>query len=310
MSVSENWMGFVLFLSGLALCLIGFALSIIWQLNFSSTLFEIRGAVTLTGIGIFLLFLGINLIFGLKIPYAKFFFFSGVVLSAIGMIAFQAYYPWEWRYPCVTYALGILSMISSLFANVMQRGSEINFVDAVKKESFLPERTFLPEREFLNLNRELEEKLEIIEMIHYKTRDLLDLPADIKNYHKQFRKMNENLIDRHEDLVNRLHEVIDDCNYILNQTNESVTLPKFVGSVSTHLQDILRREGIFPIEVTTGEEKFDPVKHEVKRSVVVDGIEEGTIIRKLREGYTRNSMIVRPAWVEIAVTQHEDNDER
>nr|QNO46342.1 protein GrpE [Methanosarcinales archaeon ANME-2c ERB4] len=310
MSVSESRRGFVLFLSGLALCLIGLALSIIWQLNFSSTLFEIRSAVTLTGIGIFLLFLGINLIFGLKIPYAKFFFFSGVVLSAIAMIAFQAYYPWEWRYPCVTYAVGILSMISSFFANVMQRESGKNSVDAVKTESSLPERTFLPEREFLNLNRELEEKLEIIEMIHYKTRDLLDLPADIKNYHKQIRKMNEDVIDRHDDLINRLYEVIDDCNYILNQSDESVTLPQFAGSASTHLQDILRREGIVPIEVTIGEEKFDPIKHEIKKRVVVDGTEEGTIIRKLREGYTRNSMIVRPAWVEIAVTPHEDNDER
>ena len=310
MVVSENRMGFVLFLSGLALCLIGFALSLVWQLNFSSTLFEIRSAVTLTGIGIFLLFLGVNLIFGLKMPYAKLFFFLGVVLSTIAMIAFQEYYPWEWRYPCVTYALGILSMISSLFANVTQRESEINSVDEVKKESFLPERTFLPEREFLNLNRELEEKLEIIEMIHYKTRDLLDLPADIKNYHKQIRKMNEDVIDKHDDLINRLYEVIDDCNYILNQTDASVTLPQFAGSASTHLQDILRREGIVPIEVTTGEEKFDPIKHEVKRKVVVDGIEEGTIMRKLREGYARNSRIVRPAWVEIAATQQEDNDER
>ena len=303
MSVSENRMGVVLFLSGLALCLIGLALSLIWQLNFSSTLFEIRSAVTLTGIGIFLLFLGANLIFGLKIPYAKLFFFSGVVLSTIAMIAFQAYYPWEWRYPCVTYAVGILSMISSLFANVMQRESGKASVDAIKTESSLPERTFLPEREFLNLNKELEEKLEIIEMIHYKTRDLLDLPADIKNYHKQIRKMNEDVIDRHDDLINRLYEVIDDCNYILNQSDESVTLPQFAGSASTHLQDILRREGIVPIEVTIGEEKFDPIKHEIKKRVVVDGTEEGTIMRKLREGYTRNSIIVRPVWVEIAVTQ-------
>jgi molecular chaperone GrpE (heat shock protein) len=140
-------------------------------------------------------------------------------------------------------------------------------------------------------------------MIHYKTRDLLDLPADIKNYHKQIRKMNEDVIDRHDDLINRLYEVIDDCNYILNQNDESVTLPQFAGSASTHLQDILRREGIVPIEVTIGEEKFDPIKHEIKKRVVVDGTEEGTIMRKLRGGYTRNSIIVRPVWVEIAVTQ-------
>ena len=307
MPVSKDRMGFVLFLSGIALCLIGLVLATIWQLNFSSTLFEIRSAVTLTGIGIFLVFFGINLISGLERPHTKFFLVLGVALSAIAMITFQAFYPWKWRYPSVIYALGILSMISSLFVNAVPNETEVKTAEVVKEESSLSERTFLPEREFLNLNRELEEKLEIVEMIHYKTRDLLDLPVDIKNYHKRIREMNENLIGGYEDTINRLYEIIDDCDYILNRNDESVTPLNFVGSVSTHLQDILRREGISPIGITAGEEKFDPIKHEVKKRVVVDGIEEGTIVRKLREGYTRNSMVVRPAWVEIAVKQQDDS---
>lgn len=114
----ETKPGLRLFICGIALCIIGILLSIIWRINFSSDPKEISFVVTMTGIGIPIVLFGINTV--LKPNLEDKISFIGFAISIISIISFMASYPNSWNYPrlymvYVPYMVGIFLLIIKTF---------------------------------------------------------------------------------------------------------------------------------------------------------------------------------------------------
>lgn len=70
--------------------------------------------------------------------------------------------------------------------------------------------------------------------------------------------------------------------------------------VIRQFKDVLTREGVE--EIPAAGAKFDPQLHEATE--VVEGENDGTIVKVLRKGYKINDKIVRPAQVVVERSNH------
>lgn len=71
--------------------------------------------------------------------------------------------------------------------------------------------------------------------------------------------------------------------------------------VIRQFKDILAGEGVE--EIAAAQAKFDPQLHEATE--VVEGENDGTIVKVLRKGYKINDKVVRPAQVAVERNKHE-----
>lgn len=70
--------------------------------------------------------------------------------------------------------------------------------------------------------------------------------------------------------------------------------------VCSQLQEILKREGVEPIE--TKGKKFDPMHHEaLEEKEVLDEKEDNIIVEELQRGYTIHNRVLRPSKVKVGV---------
>jgi molecular chaperone GrpE len=99
--------------------------------------------------------------------------------------------------------------------------------------------------------------------------------------------------------MRRLLEVLDDFDLALMAAERKPDFEKFLRGVElvyAKLADILRSEGLEPIEATG--EPFDPERHEALMHDPNDtGQGEYVVADELRRGYTLRGRVIRPAGV-------------
>lgn len=132
------------------------------------------------------------------------------------------------------------------------------------------------------LARLLAEEVRLVEEL---TDQLLRCRAELENTVKRAAREREALtLYAAERVVTKLLPVLDS----LDQAAKHV---EGMEKVRNQLLDVLRTEGLSPIEATG--EKFDPYKHEALMMVESDEDEEGTVAEEVQRGYALNSKVIR-----------------
>lgn len=132
------------------------------------------------------------------------------------------------------------------------------------------------------LARFLAEEERLVEEL---TDQLLRCRAELENTVKRAAREREALtLYAAERVVTKLLPVLDS----LDQAAKHV---EGMEKVRNQLLDVLRTEGLSPIEATG--EKFDPYKHEALMMVESDEDEEGTVAEEVQRGYALNSKVIR-----------------
>jgi len=122
--------------------------------------------------------------------------------------------------------------------------------------------------------------------------------ASIENARKQAERLAAaRTQNRLEDLYLRLVEVVDNLERALAYSNDEDPLAPGVRATREQLLDVLRREGVRPIELTPGA-LFDP---EVQEAVETrEGrVAEPTVAEVRQRGYTFDGRVLRPARVAV-----------
>jgi len=151
---------------------------------------------------------------------------------------------------------------------------------------------------------------EVIELdaLRAENEELIDtlqrLQADFDNYRKRAMRDQEALVARAgERIVKELLPVLDDLERALEavESHEEAELEEGVKLVHRHLEQLLEREGLAPVE-TDG--KFDPHVHEALLTQPSES-DEGSVIEVLQKGYRLGDRVLRPARVVVAGPKEE-----
>jgi hypothetical protein len=125
-----------IFAVGVGLLILGLSLIVIFQLHYGSEPYKVEITFSIVGISIPIIIHGINMMLGYK-RYFKITTILGFVLSFVAVLAFVAIYPEGWFYPNVTYvaivyALGLILLFSSSFAEAVVKVIETSVKTAKK----------------------------------------------------------------------------------------------------------------------------------------------------------------------------------
>jgi molecular chaperone GrpE len=147
----------------------------------------------------------------------------------------------------------------------------------------------LTESEYLKLKEEAAKSKE------YWDR-LLRLQADFENTRKRLdRDKQEFMRYANEGIVLELLNILDDLERTVelaqSKHEDLPTFLKGVEMVLAHLYEMLKEQGIKPIEAEG--KIFDPNYHEALMQVENNDLPEHTIIEELQKGYTLNGKVVR-----------------
>jgi len=294
-------LGLAIFIIGIILCLLGVIQYSLLGINLVSPREEISKVVTKVGIGVPLIFAGMNITLKPSIR-SVYLIALGMTLSLVAVAIFQAHYVESWFYPLVnfvylTYIVGILSLIGELFINTTKNGTEITVLkeqltDLSDKFKFKAEKK--PDDEFSALKG----KLNLYATKIGELQDnLQDLQRDFEDHGLRVREERR----AHDKFVDKLLQIVDACEPFLEPTiSEEPEIGdkavKRIKSIYNRLQDILEAEGISAMVVSIGED-FDPYKHEI-----VDGgdLSENVVIKQeARRGYIYGSTVIRKALVYV-----------
>lgn len=102
----------------------------------------------------------------------------------------------------------------------------------------------------------------------------------------------------------RLLEVADNLERTLDYAANDHPLAQGVRATLQHLRDVLRREGVVPLEVQPGT-AFDPLYHEAVEMHMTD-VPEATVAEVRQTGYTFDGQVLRPARVVVAQPERAD----
>lgn len=133
----------------------------------------------------------------------------------------------------------------------------------------------------------------------------LRLAADFDNYRKRQVQEREALLKYGaEDTLKKLIEVLDNVDRAIASTEsmEDVsTVKDSYGIVFKQLFDTLNKIGLETID--TKDAEFDPNLHEAVMQTPTSEYPEHTIIAELQKGYKLGDRILRPALVNVAVSE-------
>ena len=157
--------------------------------------------------------------------------------------------------------------------------------------SFERERTMSPEEYQAALSAARQENAELRDKY-------LRAAAAIDNARKQAEREAEQRINqRLRSFYTRLLEVVDNLERALNYAAEADPLAPGVRATLQQLLDLLRREGVAPIEVEPGA-PFDPRFHEAVETHEGD-VPEMTVAAVRQPGYMFEGQVLRPARVVV-----------
>jgi len=123
--------------------------------------------------------------------------------------------------------------------------------------------------------------------------------AEFDNYRRRIERERRDYAD--QSVVSLLQElllVVDDFDRALTvDAGEGGAYKKGVELIHTKLHDLLRKQGVKPIEALGT--PFDPNLHQAVLQEESDR-PEGEVIGELRKGYTMGDRLLRPAMVKVA----------
>jgi molecular chaperone GrpE len=123
--------------------------------------------------------------------------------------------------------------------------------------------------------------------------------AEFQNYKKRIERDRE--VDKvwmKGELIKKVLPVLDDLERSLLNRPEEDAWANGIELITHKLQSILESEGIVRIEAEG--KAFDPNFHEAISYENADGIESGSIIAVIQNGYMLGDRVVRPALVRVA----------
>ncbi|MCA1726747.1 MAG: nucleotide exchange factor GrpE, partial [Actinobacteria bacterium] len=125
------------------------------------------------------------------------------------------------------------------------------------------------------------------------------LQAEFDNYRKRVLKEQTRAVEMaSEPFVRRLLEVLDEFELALLASERSPDFAKFLKGVElvyAKMQDILRAEGVEPIEAEG--KPFDPSLHEALMQTEEEG--DPYVADVFRQGYVMRGRVLRPAGVKV-----------
>lgn len=99
-------------------------------------------------------------------------------------------------------------------------------------------------------------------------------------------------------IIKRYLPVLDDMERAMQARPAELAWADGVELICRKLQSILEAEGLKRIEAEG--QKFDPNFHEAIAQEPVEGVESGTVIGIVRNGYMLGDRVIRPAMVRVA----------
>ena len=114
-----------IFAIGIGLLILGLIMIPLFQLHYGSEPFKVKITFTIIGMAISIIVYGISQMLSSK-RGSKIIATFGFGLSILAVLMFDYYYPKDWYYPNVTYveiayALGLITLFSSSFAEAVER---------------------------------------------------------------------------------------------------------------------------------------------------------------------------------------------
>jgi len=174
-----------------------------------------------------------------------------------------------------------------------------------KQETKTREKTVtLTEEEYNQLKQGSEKSKEYWDRI-------LRLQADFENSRKRLeRERQEFLRFANEGLVVDLLNVVDDLERALQLAQEKhedfSAFLKGVEMILAHLYDLLKKQGLSPIEAKG--KAFDPDYHEALLKIETDEFPENTVVEELQKGYLLNDRVVRTAKVKVSTAKTQKDE--
>ena len=127
--------------------------------------------------------------------------------------------------------------------------------------------------------------------------------ADLENYKKRaVQEMSETRDRANAQLLLKLISVADDFSRAVNHLPEgAVDVSWFEGVqlVQRSMETVLQTEGLSRIEAAIGQ-PFDVYEHEAVFFEPTDDVEEGAVVRVIRDGYKLHNRVLRAAQVSVA----------
>ena len=127
--------------------------------------------------------------------------------------------------------------------------------------------------------------------------------ADLDNYKKRAAQEMEESRDRvASQLLLKLVTVADDFSRAVNHLPEDAVDPSWfegIQLVQRSMESMLQSEGLSRIEAAIGQ-PFDVYEHEAVFFEPTDEVEEGAVVRVIRDGYKLRNRVLRAAQVSVA----------
>ncbi len=164
----------------------------------------------------------------------------------------------------------------------------------------------LSEEEYNQLKQEADKSKEYWERI-------LRLQADFDNIRKRLEREKQEFVRfANEALIVDLLNVVDDLERTVELAQaKHEDLPAFLKGVEmilAHLYDLLKEQGISPIEAKG--QSFDPSYHEALLKIDTDDFSENTVVEELQKGYLLNGRVIRTAKVKVAKKPEENKPDK
>lgn len=128
---------------------------------------------------------------------------------------------------------------------------------------------------------------------------LLRKTAEFDNYRKRVERERREQADQSVlDLLQELLAVVDDFELAVGVETADASYKKGVQLIYSKLNDMLRRQGVKPIEAVGKD--FDPNFHMAVATEESASHRDGEVISEMRRGYLKGDRLLRPAMVKVA----------
>ena len=159
---------------------------------------------------------------------------------------------------------------------------------------------------------DLRERLEETEREREQFRNLaLRYKADLENYKKRAAsELDETRERANAQLLLKLIGVSDDFNRALDYIPEDASDDGWVEGLRLtrrSIENVMQTEGLSRIEAAIGQ-PFDVYEHEAVFFEPTNEVDEGTVVRVVRNGYKLRNRVLRAAQVSVAQAVHTQQD--